>query len=215
MLILLIHKKNFDKIRNYLKNTESDKSKEIENIESKFNNSDSIFISYDRITKCKKNGFSSSLSFLAVLFHELAHAFMDNKTGKSLKNKYFEDVIEESLADALAYNCFVSTMHQSEASSFIFMDGKALRYHGSYYLSEIGKTRPIIDFARMWKDKDIKGIFSQLILRIPELFFDPDYFEFIYRFYYRWSHRFLEELTSDELIDFFGAYILYYSFYGI
>ncbi len=117
-----------------------------------------IFICYERLIKSslelKVNG---NTAFLATLFHELTHAYMDSS--KKLDHYIYRNrIIEESLCEAMAYKCFSGTEFNAEASKFIFQQDKPLSYKCGIYISELSKSIPLISIVNKWKNGNVKGI---------------------------------------------------------
>ncbi len=117
-----------------------------------------IFICYNRIVKSSLNlKVNVNTGFLITLFHELTHAYMDSSK-KPDYHVYRNRIIEESLCEAMAYNCFIGTEFNSDVAKFIFNDDKPLSYKCGIYLSEISKSIPLISIINKWKNGNIKGI---------------------------------------------------------
>lgn len=117
-----------------------------------------IFICYTRIIKSSLNlKVNMNVGFLVTLFHELTHAYM--YSSKKLNNYDFRNrIIEESLSEAMAYNCLIGTEFNADASKFIFAEDIPLSYKCGIYISEISKSIPLISIVNKWKDGDVKGI---------------------------------------------------------
>ena len=117
-----------------------------------------IFVCYSRIIKLSLDlKININVGFLATLFHELTHAYIDSSK-KPDYSKYYNIIIEESLGEVMAYNCFMGTKYSSDAAKFIFNEDKPLSYKCGIYISEISKSIPLISIVNKWKNGNVKGI---------------------------------------------------------
>lgn len=132
---------------------------------------DSIFICYEKIAENDINDEkNNTIHFVATLFHEFSHAFMDRVHmygEEERKYSFYFKIIEESMADCLAASCFKDSPIQGEAFRHIFMAGKPLEYCGSYYLYEISKYCPAINLAMLWRDRNLKALYLNIMDREP------------------------------------------------
>ncbi len=132
---------------------------------------DSIFICYEKIAENDINDEkNNTIHFVATLFHEFSHAFMDrvHMDGEDdRKYSFYFKIIEESMADCLAASCFKDSPVQGEAFRHIFIKGKPLEYCGSYYLYEISKYCPAINLAMLWRDRNLKALYLNIMDREP------------------------------------------------
>lgn len=117
-----------------------------------------IFICYERLAKSSLNlVMNANTGFLITLFHELTHAYMDSSR-KLDYSAYRNRIIEESICEAMSYNCLIGTEFNADAAKFIFEDDKPLSYKCGIYISEMTKNIPLISVVNKWKQGDIKGI---------------------------------------------------------
>ncbi len=104
-------------------------------------------------------------------------------------SKYRNMIIEESLCEAMAYNCFIGTKYSSDAAQFIFNEDKPLSYKCGIYISEVSKSIPLISIVNKWKNGNVKGIlfyfyeFEKLSDDLYEMLKEEPFFNRINVFY--------------------------------
>ena len=81
-----------------------------------------------------------------------------DSSGKLNYGDYRNRIIEESLCEAMSYDCFRGTEFNADAAKFIFEGDKPLSYKCGIYISEIAKTVPVISIVNRWKQGDARGI---------------------------------------------------------
>ncbi|SMD31428.1 hypothetical protein [Picrophilus oshimae] len=117
-----------------------------------------IFICHERIIKSSTDlKVDPNTAFLITLFHELTHAYMDSSKKLDYYN-YRNRIIEESLCEAMSYDCFKGTEFDGDVAKFVFESDKPLSYKCGIYISEIAKTIPLISIVNRWKHGNVKEI---------------------------------------------------------
>jgi len=88
--------------------------------------------------------------FTKVLFHEYAHAYLDVNRGSDYYNTSWGKIIEESLANYIAYSRFKS--NKDKANVIKLISDQPLEYRGSLVLTEDHKLMPFC--IPFWKIRD-------------------------------------------------------------
>lgn len=126
--------------------------------------------------------------FAKVLYHELAHAFMD-KADKP--DEFWSRIIEESLANAIAWSRFRSSGHLWLVNRSI--NGQPLEYKASTFWQEYNSAS-IRDIAKKWANYDLNephmNSFDPFLITILSGFQNPKIPD---HRYWRKFHMLIEE----------------------
>jgi len=113
-----------------------------------------IFICPER---CKdwgdKQNIPAEFVFTKVLFHEYAHAYLDVDRSSDYYNTSWGKIIEESLANYIAYTRLESM--EDKANAIKLISDQPLEYRGSLALIEERGFIPPILFRRHWYLEDL------------------------------------------------------------
>jgi hypothetical protein len=123
-----------------------------------------IFICPERcISWGNKLNIPADFVFTKVLFHEYAHAYLDVDRSSDYYNTSWGKIIEESLANYIAYTRFKSIKDKANATKLI--SDQPLEYRGSLALIEECGFIPRIPFRRHWYWEEIVEYFYYLYRR--------------------------------------------------
>lgn len=118
-----------------------------------------------------------------VILHELAHAYMD---GGKQKGTFYEKVIEESLANAVAYDLLASNIKNRAVLRYA-ISLQPLEYRAYTFWQYKVKSILDIDILNMWRDRDLKSYNRKL----ERLYYNgwrfcywPDHFIYLYDLLY-------------------------------
>lgn len=117
--------------------------------------SPAIFICPERIVDACKRISSrpgpelTSDIFLAVIFHELSHAYRDSgDRHKTLA----EHIVEESLVEAMSISRFIDKKEVEHVTQFIMNPRRPAEYLGAVYWIEISRNIPLMVVADRWRE---------------------------------------------------------------
>jgi len=145
----------------------------------------------DKVSTALKISTSSTEKIIAtmVILHELAHAYMDG--GNSIGH-FYEQVIEESLANAVAYD-LLSSNTRGRAVLRYAMSLQPLEYRAYvFWQYKSTSTLPGLGILKLWRERGSDFYRDKAILKSfywHHCFYDPDYY-----YYHR---RELYELLNE------------------
>ncbi len=155
-----------------------------------------IFICPERV---KANSSSKSFDdiFLAVLFHEFVHAYI---SGGYSSLKYYEQVIEESLADAISFSRFTDKTELFNVSKFLSDPGRPAEYTGYVYWTELSRHYPLIEIVDNLKRNRIPLPVFSSIMPFVMPFVDPHILHHLHHYVNAGKDRILKHIALRILM---------------
>ena len=157
----------------------------------------SIFICPERVIDwAKRNNLGVNLVLDKVYYHELAHAMIDNN--RFPYNEPWVRIIEESLANWIAFKCFSGTGEAIFIQKLI--QQQPLEYQGYTHIADafirFARTFWWLNRWRRWYWWELIEMIEEMIERIKRIIRKCNVDEFFsYTIYLRWSYR-------NRLIDY-------------